>query len=118
MSVPNSLLDAARIDGCSELRVMWSVLVRSSLPALAAFSVFSFVRQWNNYFWPLIIIESPELTTVTLGLVRFSNFESHGVEEIGTLMAASTLVVIPVTIVFIIAQKRFIEGITATGVKG
>jgi len=118
LSVSNSLLDAARIDGCSELWIMWLVLARSSLPALAAFSVFSFVRQWNLYIWPLIIIESTELKTVTLGLVQFASFESHGVENAGTLMAASSLVVIPIMLVFLLAQQQFIEGITTTGVKG
>lgn len=116
MTVPNQLLDAARIDGCSELRLMWSVLVRCSKPALIAFGVFSFVRQWNNYFWALIVVEKKDLFTVPVALARLQDWEL-GIEW-GFVMAAATLAIAPLVIIFFLAQKSFVQGITMTGLKG
>ncbi len=116
MSVPNHLLDAARIDGCSEFRLIWSVLVRCSKPALIAFGIFSFVRQWNNYFWALIVVEDEKLFTVPLAVARLQDWEL-GVEW-GFVMAASTLAIAPLVLIFFLAQKSFVQGITMTGLKG
>ncbi len=115
MTVPNDLLDAARMDGCSEVHLMWGVLVRSSMPALTAFAIFSFVRQWNNYFWVLIVVEREELFTVPLAMGRMQDWEL-GIEW-GYVMAAATVAIAPLVVLFFLAQKKFVEGITMTGFK-
>jgi len=115
-TVPDDLIHAARLDGMSELELVWRVMLPTAIPALFAFSIFSVVWHWNDYFWPLLVIASPELATPPLGTMFFRN------EEAGTnyspLMAGTVLITAPLVLFFIAAQKRFIEGVTLTGVKG
>ncbi len=113
--VPDELLDAARIDGASE----WGIFLRLILPLskapLAALTIFTFTIQWDNFLWPLVILDNPDLYTLPLGLAQFRG--RTGV-DVGAVSAASMLSVIPVLVVYFFAQKRFIEGITMTGMKG
>jgi multiple sugar transport system permease protein len=115
MTIPNELLEAARIDGANELRIFWSIVLPLSKPALAAVALFQFLNSWSDFLGPLIYLSDTTKYTVSLGL---SFFQGQYKTEFGPLMAASTVVVIPVVILFFFAQKTFIQGITLTGVKG
>lgn len=114
-TVPNDLIDAARIDGLSELGIVWRVMLPTAWPAVTAFGIFSVVAHWNDYFWPLIVINSPELLTPPLGVAQFRNQEAG--TNYGALMAAALVVITPLVAAFLLAQRRFIEGITLTGMK-
>lgn len=115
-TVPDDLVHAARLDGMSEFELVWRVMLPAALPALFAFAIFSVVWHWNDYFWPLLVISSPELATPPLGTMFFRN-EEAGINY-GPLMAGTVLITAPLLLLFIAAQKRFIEGVTLTGVKG
>jgi multiple sugar transport system permease protein len=116
ISVPDDLIDAARIDGMSEYRIVWGVMAPTAIPALVAFGIFSMVAHWNDYFWPLIAVSQEELYTPPLG-VAFLKLNGEGTAY-GPLMAAATIVITPLVLAFLLAQRRFIEGITFTGLKG
>jgi multiple sugar transport system permease protein len=115
MTVPDDLIDAARIDGISEFGIVWRVMLPTALPALTAFGIFSVVAHWNDYFWPLIVLNSEHLRTPPLGVANFRNNEAG--TDYGPLMAAAIVVIAPLVIAFLLAQRRFIEGITLTGLK-
>ncbi|SRR5579884_204410 len=115
MTIPNELLEAARIDGANELRIFWSVVLQLSKPALAVVALFQFLNSWSDFLGPLIYLSDASKYTISLGL---SFFQGEFQTEFGALMAASTVVVIPVLVLFFFAQKTFIQGITLTGVKG
>ncbi len=116
MTVPDDLIDAARIDGMSEHGIVWSVMAPTAIPAMIAFGIFSFVAHWNDYFWPLIAVSDQSLYTPPLG-VAFLKLNGEGTAY-GPLMAAATIVITPLVLAFLFAQRRFIEGITFTGLKG
>ncbi len=115
LTLPRDLDDAARIDGCSFYRVYWHVILPLSKPALAAVAAFSFVAAWNDFFHPLIFLTDPEIQTLGVGL---RNFVVEYQPNTNLLMAASTMAIVPILIVFLIAQKYFIQGIALTGLKG
>jgi multiple sugar transport system permease protein len=115
MTVPNDLIHAARMDGFSELAIVWRVMLPTAMPALISFGIFSIVAHWNDYFWPLIVLNSPDYYTPPLGLVSFRNDDTGN--DYGPLMAAATIVITPLVVAFLLAQKRFIEGITLSGMK-
>jgi len=115
MTVPNDLIDAARMDGLSELAIVWRVMLPSAIPAVTAFGIFSVVAHWNDYFWPLIALNSEQLYTPPLGVTVFRNQEAG--TAYGPLMAAACAIVAPLILAFLLAQRRFIEGITFTGLK-
>ena len=115
-TVPDDLVHAARLDGMNELELVWRIMLPTALPALFAFSIFSVVWHWNDYFWPLLVIASPELATPPLGTMFFRNEEAG--TNYGPLMAGTVLITAPLTLLFIAAQRRFIEGVTLSGVKG
>lgn len=114
-TIPDDIIHAARLDGLSEFGIVWRIMVPMALPAVIAFSIFSVVGHWNDLFWPLIAVNSEALMPPPLGIVAFRN------EEIGTdfgpLMATATLVVAPLVIAFLAAQRWFIEGLTHGAVK-
>lgn len=115
MGVPDDLVDAARMDGMSELSIVWRVMLPAAIPALTAFAVFSVVAHWNDYFWPLIVLSSDRYLTPPLGIMAFRNAEAGN--DFGPLMAAATIIVAPLVALFLLAQRRFIEGIAFTGIK-
>ncbi|WP_116474361.1 carbohydrate ABC transporter permease [Zobellella maritima] len=115
MTVPDDLIHAARMDGFSEFAIVWRVMLPTAIPALISFGIFSIVAHWNDYFWPLIVLNSPDYYTPPLGLVSFRNDDTGN--DYGPLMAAATLVIAPLVLAFLLAQKRFIEGITLSGMK-
>lgn len=113
-SIPEDLLDAARIDGLNEFSIFWRIAVPQVWPALAALCIFSFLGNWNAFLWPLIVIESPEIRTLPVGLAFFSG-ENEDYWEM--VMTGATIAVIPLIIVFIFFQRHIIKGITLTGLK-
>jgi multiple sugar transport system permease protein len=115
LSVPDQLLEAARIDGASEFRIFWSVVLPLCTPALAANAIFSFQAVWEDFFWPLIVMTDPEKYTVPVGLALFvvQNRTSWTL-----LFAGSVVATLPMLIVFLVLQRYFVQGIALTGVKG
>jgi len=116
MTVPDDLIDAARMDGMSEFSIIWKVMLPTAVPALLAFAIFSVVAHWNDYFWPRIVVTGDRsLFTPPLGLREFKG-DADG-SFFGPMMATATIIVAPLIVAFLIAQRRFIEGITLSGMK-
>ncbi|MGM0641173.1 MAG: ABC transporter permease subunit [Thermotogota bacterium] len=115
MTVPNDLWDAAKIDGSSSWRFLWTVMVPLSKPALLTGALLKFVGSWNAFLWVLIVTKSPEMRTLAVGL---QTFRSESGEIYNLLMAASTFSMIPIVIIFIVLQRYFVEGIAKSGLKG
>jgi ABC-type glycerol-3-phosphate transport system permease component len=113
-TMPQELEDAAKIDGCSLFGIYWRIMLPQVKPALAAVGVFTFLDSWNDLFGPLIFINSIELQTLPVGLALF---QGEFFTQVNLLMAASTVSIVPVLIVYISAQKYFVQGITLTGIK-
>jgi len=116
MTIPKDLSDAARIDGCGELRIFWQIMLPLCRPALMVVGLFQFMATWNDFLGPLIYLTDQKDFTLALGLQFFQS--QHGGTEWHYLMAASTLIVLPVIVLFFFTQKTFIEGISMTGIKG
>lgn len=114
-SIPDELLDAARIDGAGHFRIYWRVVLPLSRPALAALAIFTFQFWWQAFFWPLIIINSPSLYTLPLGLALF---QEHNRVVWNLIMAGSVLGALPLLVVFLIFQRQFVRGISLSGMKG
>jgi multiple sugar transport system permease protein len=114
-TVPDDLIDAARMDGISEFGIVWRVMLPAAIPAVTAFGIFSVVAHWNDYFWPLIVLNSQTYYTPPLAVAHFRNAEAG--TNYGPLMAAALVIIAPLVIAFLLAQRRFIEGITLTGLK-
>ncbi len=115
-TVPDELLDAARLDGFSEFAIVFRLMLPISLPAVIAFGIFSVSAHWNEFFWPQIVLSSTDKLTPPLGLAFFRN-EDAGTDY-GALMAAAAIVVAPLVLAFLLAQRRFIDGIAMSGLKG
>jgi len=116
-SVPDELLDAARIDGAPEPMIYWRIIIPLTRPALATLGTFTFIGSWNAFLWPLLVINSRELYTVPLGLNTLRIFASEQ-RNLNLLMSGTVLSVVPTLILFIFLQRYFIQGITLTGLKG
>ncbi|MBB5234667.1 multiple sugar transport system permease protein [Deinococcus budaensis] len=114
-TLPNDLLEAARIDGMHEFGIFWRIALPLVRPALASLAIFTFLGNWNAFLWPLIVIQQPQFRTLPIGTALFNG---EAGTQWGLIMAASSLAVIPVLIVFAIFQKQIIEGIVLTGLKG
>lgn len=114
-SVPNELLDAARIDGLNELGIWWRIAMPLVRPALAALCIFNFIGNWNAYLWPLIIASGREYYTLPIGL-KF--FRGEAISNWELVMAGSSLATVPLVLVFLIFQRQIIKGIALTGLKG
>ncbi|MCP3781020.1 carbohydrate ABC transporter permease [Paenibacillus sp. MZ03-122A] len=115
MGIPRDLEEAAVMDGAGYIRIYWSVILPLIRPALAAIGIFTFLGAWNSFLDPLIYLNTPEKFTVPLLL---NNFKGLYTADWSLMMAGTTISVVPVLIVYIIAQKQIIEGITLTGIKG
>jgi multiple sugar transport system permease protein len=114
-SIPNELTEAARVDGANELRIYLTIVLPLARPALAAVALFQFLNSWSDLLGPLIYLSDSNDYTLSLGLTFFRTEYST---SFGPLMAASTVIVLPVIVLFFFAQRTFIQGITLTGVKG
>jgi multiple sugar transport system permease protein len=115
-TVPDDLIDAARMDGMSEFSIIWRVMLPTAVPALLAFAIFSVVAHWNDYFWPRVVITGDrDLYTPPLGLRAFSGGADGSLW--GPMMATAMVIVTPLVVAFLLAQRRFVEGITLSGMK-
>jgi multiple sugar transport system permease protein len=117
LSLPDELLDAARIDGASELAIYWRIVLPLAGPALGALAILAFVYHWNSFLWPLVIIRSRDLATIPIGLNSLRVYASSP-EVINLQMAGAALAIIPVVAVFAVLQRSFVRGIALTGIKG
>lgn len=115
--IPMELSEAARMDGASELRIWWSIVLPLSAPALAAVAIFTFQGTWEDFMGPLLYLQREELYTLQLGLRQFEH-AAGGAPAWNWLMAASLVVMLPVIVVFVLFQRYFIEGVTLTGMGG
>jgi multiple sugar transport system permease protein len=114
-SIPDSLIEAARIDGAGQFRIFWQIVLPLSSPALAATAIFTFTYAWEDFFWPLIIVSDPDHFTVPLGLALFV-VKNRTAWDL--LMAGSVIATLPMIVVFMFFQRRFIQGISLSGLKG
>ncbi len=114
LTIPKDLEDAAKIDGCGYFRILFHVIIPNSRAAIGTISLFTFLTNWRSYLWPLVITNTPEMRTLPVGLKYF-------VEEGGTqynlMMSASLMAIIPVLVVYILAEKQLVKSTTLTGLK-
>ena len=115
LTIPRELEDAARVDGASDLVIFFRVILPLSRPALATLAIFTFMASWKDFLWPLIVTNRVDMRTVEVGI---SNFNSLYSTDWPHQMAAAVVVMLPIIIVFLLAQKHFVRGITLTGLKG
>ena len=115
LSIPDEILDSARVDGAGEWGIFWRIIVPLSQPVIAVMAILFFTTSWNDYIWPLVVLTKDQMFTVSLGLPTLVGPYS---QEYGAVMAGSFLSTVPITIIFLIMQRRFIEGITQGAVKG
>lgn len=114
-SIPDDIIQAARLDGLSEFAIVWRIMVPMALPAIVAFSIFSVVAHWNDLFWPSIVIKTKDLMPPSLGAAAFRSVEAGS--DLGPLMAGTVLIVLPLLLAFIVAQRWFIEGLVSSSLK-
>jgi multiple sugar transport system permease protein len=114
-SIPDEIIHAARLDGLGEFEIIWRIMIPMTVPALAAFGIFSVVAHWNDLFWPLISVRSAEISTPALGILLFRDDEAG--QFLGPLMAGAVIIVAPLLLAFLIAQRRFIDGLAVTTMK-
>jgi multiple sugar transport system permease protein len=115
--VPDEIIDAARVDGANELRIVWQVVTPLLRPAVITLGVFAFVYYWNNFLWPLSILQSDTKFPVVLALSRLLSY-STSVQYQNVVMAGTLIASLPTIVVFLLAQRVFVQGIARTGVKG
>ncbi len=113
--VPSDYIDAARIDGSSELGIFWRVILPSVTPALATLLIVKFMWTWNELFWPLVVVNSPTMKVVTLGLVSFTNMYFI---EYNLVTAAAVLSVLPILTIFLVCQRWVVRAVVMSGLKG
>jgi multiple sugar transport system permease protein len=115
LSIPQDLLDAARIDGASEWKIYWSIVLPLARPALVTLAIFTFMNMWNDFMWPLIILTDNDKYTLP---VAIANLVGEHVMDVELMMASSVLTVTPVLLLFLVLQRYYIAGLMAGGVKG
>ncbi|MEQ6376294.1 carbohydrate ABC transporter permease [Bacillaceae bacterium S4-13-58] len=115
LGIPQELSYAAKMDGCSNFRFLWTIMVPLAKPALITIALLKAIGSWNAFLWPLIVTQSKEMRTLPVGLTSFST-EAGTVYEL--LMAASTMIILPMIILYLILQKYIIEGVSKAGIKG
>jgi multiple sugar transport system permease protein len=115
LSLPRDLDNAARIDGASELRILRSIILPNAVPALMTLAIFTFVNNWNDLLWPLVFTTTPDMGTITSGLTLLTG--PSGIIPYGTMMAGSLIAVLPLAVLFLAMQRRFVESVATTGLK-
>jgi multiple sugar transport system permease protein len=115
LSIPDEMLDAARVDGASELRIFWSIVVPGIVPILATLAIWTFLATWNDFMWPLIVLSDESHYTLPVAL---ANLSGEHVQDTELMMAGSVITVIPVMLVFLFLQRYYIQGVMAGSVKG
>ena len=114
-TLPSELEDAARIDGCNEIGVFWNVILPLSAPAIAALAIFTFVRSWNDFLWPVIALNKPQNYTLTVGV---ANMQGEFMTDWGIIFSGGALAALPMIIFFLVFQKYFLEGVRMGALKG
>jgi multiple sugar transport system permease protein len=115
LGLPRDLLDAGRIDGAGELRIFAQIILPLCGPALATLGILTFLGSWNNFLWPLVVAQSEDKYTLPVALALYSTGQNS--TQYGLLLAGATVVLLPILAIFLIFQRRFIEGIATTGIK-
>lgn len=115
LGVPRELEEAAFVDGAGYFRVFWQIALPLVRPALAAFAIFAFMASWNSFLWPLVIVSSEELMTLPLGL---ANLHGQYVTQWNLVMAGTTISVVPILVVYLLAQRHIVQGVAMSGLKG
>jgi multiple sugar transport system permease protein len=115
LSIPDEMLDAARVDGASELRIFWSIVVPGIVPILATLAIWTFLATWNDFMWPLIVLSDEAKYTLPVAL---ANLSGEHVQDTELMMAGSVITVVPVMLVFLFLQRYYIQGVMAGSVKG
>ncbi|TVP95128.1 MAG: carbohydrate ABC transporter permease [Acholeplasmatales bacterium] len=115
LTIPNDLIESARIDGASEWKIFYKIIVPNAKPAIATIAIFSFMWRWNDYIWPLIAISSPRKYTLQLAI---ATFQGQYQTDWSSLLATSAISMIPMLIIFLIFQRQFVQGTVETGMKG
>lgn len=116
--LPDELIDAAKIDGCSHFRIYWKIIIPNIKPALAALAIFKFMSMWNEYLWPLIVVKTPLMRTVPLGVALFFTEEARSPSFYNLIMSASFMALLPTVVLFLCLQRHFTRGVVLSGVKG
>ena len=114
-TIPNDYMDAARIDGCGELGIFFRVILPSVKPAMATLLIIKFMWNWNEFFWPLIVINSANMRVVTMGLMSFTNMYYI---EYNTLTAAAVISILPILLIFLTLQRWVVQAVVMSGLKG
>lgn len=116
--VPDELIEAARVDGASEFRIVFQIVAAAVLPAIAALTLFAFVYHWNSYLWPLTVLQgNTDAYPIVISLSRLLSY-NRGAMNTGLVMAGATLAVLPPVILFVFLQRFFVDSVVASGVKG
>ncbi|MEV0651282.1 carbohydrate ABC transporter permease [Phytomonospora sp. NPDC050363] len=115
LSIPDELIESARIDGAGEVRIFWRIILPLCRPALATLGILTFLGSWNNFLWPLVIATTEDKYTLPVALALYSVGQNE--TDYGLLLAGSVVVVVPVLIVFVLLQRHFVRGIATTGLK-
>lgn len=115
LTIPRDLYEAAVLDGCGPARYLWSILLPLSRPALATLAVYTFLNTWNQYYWPLLIVDSPEWRTTQIGITAFRSSE---VTIYNLQMASTIIVMLPTLILLVLGQRQLVRGLTAGALKG
>ncbi|MFI6156855.1 carbohydrate ABC transporter permease [Kitasatospora sp. NPDC051170] len=115
-SLPDELLDAARVDGAGELRVLWSVVVPVMRPVLAALAIFLFLGSWNQFVWPLVALRSPQMHTLPVALATLQG--NQNATDFGAILAGTAISTLPMMVLFLVLQRQFISGLLAGATKG
>jgi len=115
ISIPDELIDAARIDGANEFRIFHKIIIPLLWPPISALAIFTFLWTWEDFLWPFLVLSTNNILTLTLGLNRFVGIYYP---TVGPMLAGSSIAIIPVLIFYFIFQNKFIEGATLSGLKG
>ena len=115
LAIPDEMLDAARVDGASEMKIFWSIVVPGIVPILATLAIWTFLATWNDFMWPLIVLSDESRYTLPVAL---ANLSGEHVQDTELMMAGSVITVIPVMLVFLFLQRYYIQGVMAGSVKG
>lgn len=114
-SIPDEVLESARVDGASEFKILRSIVFPIAAPGMATLAIFTFLGAWNDFLWPLIVISSDQMRTLTVGL---ADLQFRNTMPWGTVMGGTCVTAAPMILIFLLLQRRFIEGLTAGAVKG
>jgi ABC-type glycerol-3-phosphate transport system permease component len=117
LTIPRDLHDSAKIDGASNWRFLWQILVPLSKGSISAFGIFSFLSAWSQYLWPLIITNEEKMRTIQIA-VRFFLFDQERGADWGAVMASAVIALLPTLLIFLVAQRQLVKGIAMTGLKG